>query len=124
MNRELHATFDLSAFAHEAFYDEAEGRIEIYVRSLEPQSVTVAGQRFEFAVGERVHTEYSYKYDTADLAALPRAAASASQRPGPILSGCSRSPTWKVRRRLDTIHSVQYIGLVIEYAEDGSRAGS
>ena len=34
MNRELQATFDLSAFAHEAFYDEAEGRIEIYFRSL------------------------------------------------------------------------------------------
>ena len=70
MNRELQANFDLSAFAHEAFYDEAKGRIEIYFRSLEQQTVTVAGQRFEFAAGERVHTEYSYKYDTADLAAL------------------------------------------------------
>jgi dimethylhistidine N-methyltransferase len=70
MNRELQANFDLSAFAHEAFYDEAKGRIEIYFRSLEQQTVTVAGQRFEFTAGERVHTEYSYKYDTADLAAL------------------------------------------------------
>jgi dimethylhistidine N-methyltransferase len=70
MNRELQANFDLSAFAHEAFYDEAKGRIEIYFRSLEQQTVTVAGQRFEFAAGERVHTEYSYKYDAADLAAL------------------------------------------------------
>jgi dimethylhistidine N-methyltransferase len=70
MNRELQATFDLAAFAHEAFYDEAEGRIEIYFRSLKRQSVTVAGQRFDFAEGERIHTEYSYKYDTADLAAL------------------------------------------------------
>jgi dimethylhistidine N-methyltransferase len=70
MNRELHATFDLSAFAHEAFYDEVEGRIEIYFRSLEQQAVTVAGQRFEFAAGERVHTEYSYKYDAVDLAGL------------------------------------------------------
>ncbi|HEY4167634.1 MAG TPA: L-histidine N(alpha)-methyltransferase [Reyranella sp.] len=73
MNRELQATFDLSAFAHEAFYAEAEGRIEIYFRSLEQQTVTVAGQRFEFAAGERVHTEYSYKYDAADLAALAEA---------------------------------------------------
>lgn len=70
MNRELQATFDLSAFAHEAFYDEAEGRIEIYFRSLEHQTVTVAGQRFDFAAGERVHTEYSYKYGAAGLAAL------------------------------------------------------
>jgi dimethylhistidine N-methyltransferase len=70
MNRELQATFDLSAFAHEAFYDEVEGRIEIYFRSLARQTVTVAGQRFELAAGERVHTEYSYKYDTASLEAL------------------------------------------------------
>jgi dimethylhistidine N-methyltransferase len=70
MNRELQATFDLSAFAHEAFYDATEGRIEIYFKSLKQQSVTVAGKRFEFAAGERVHTEYSYKYDTARLAAL------------------------------------------------------
>ena len=70
MNRELQATFDLAAFAHEAFYDEARGRIEIYVRSLCEQSVSVAGRRFDFAAGERVHTEYSYKYDPADLAAL------------------------------------------------------
>jgi len=70
MNRELQATFDLASFAHEAFYDEAAGRIEIYFRSLHAQSVTIAGRRFDFAAGERVHTEYSYKYDTADLAAL------------------------------------------------------
>ena len=70
MNRELQATFDLAGFAHEAFYDEADGRIEIYVRSLREQSVSVAGRRFDFAAGERVHTEYSYKYDTADLSGL------------------------------------------------------
>lgn len=73
MNRELHATFDLDAFAHEAFYDPVEGRIEIYFRSLADQSVTVAGRTFAFAEGERVHTEYSYKYDEAGIEALARA---------------------------------------------------
>lgn len=72
MNRELEANFDLSAFAHEAFYNEAAGRIEIYVRSLRDQTVTVAGRRFTLAQGERVHTEYSYKYDDADIAELAR----------------------------------------------------
>lgn len=72
MNRELDATFDLSAFAHDAFYDPVEGRIEIYFRSLRDQAVTVAGRRFAFAEGERVHTEYSYKYDDAGIAALAR----------------------------------------------------
>ena len=70
MNRELDATFDLSAFSHDAFYDEAEGRIEIYARSLRDQSVRVAGQRFAFTKGERIHTEYSYKYDEAGIADL------------------------------------------------------
>ena len=74
MNRELDATFDLSAFAHDAFYDPVEGRIEIYFRSLRDQSVTVAGRVFTFAAGERVHTEYSYKYDDAGIEALARSA--------------------------------------------------
>jgi dimethylhistidine N-methyltransferase len=70
MNRELNATFDLECFAHEAFYNPREGRIEIYFRSRRDQSVTVAGRTFAFAAGERVHTEYSYKYDVADIEAL------------------------------------------------------
>lgn len=82
MNRELEANFDLSAFAHEAFYNEAAGRIEIYFRSLRDQAVTVAGRRFIFAKGERVHTEYSYKYDDAGVGELAR------------LGGFSISHTW------------------------------
>ena len=74
MNRELQATFDLDAFVHDAFYNEAEGRIEIYFRSLRQQSVTVAGRSFAFAEGERVHTEYSYKFDIAGIDALARSA--------------------------------------------------
>jgi dimethylhistidine N-methyltransferase len=67
MNRELDATFDLSAFEHDASYNAEQGRIEIYFRSLRPQTVTVAGYRFFLAGGERVHTEYSYKYAPADF---------------------------------------------------------
>ena len=74
MNRELGGTFDLAGFAHEAFYDQIQGRIEIYFRSLRAQIVTVAGRTFAFAEGERVHTEYSYKYDAAGIAALAKSA--------------------------------------------------
>ncbi len=63
MNRELAATFDVGAFVHDAFYNPQEGRIEIYIRSLRVQSVSVAGRTFDFAEGERIHSEYSYKYD-------------------------------------------------------------
>jgi len=70
MNRELNGTFDLDGFAHEAFYNQREGRIEIYMLSLRPQSATVAGHTFSFAEGERVHAEYSYKFSLADIDAL------------------------------------------------------
>ena len=80
MNRELQATFELDAFAHEAFYNSADGRIEIYFRSLRAQSVTVAGRSFTFVEGERVHTEYSYKYDIPQLEAMSRQASFRLQR--------------------------------------------
>ena len=69
MNRELDGNFNLSAFQHEAFYNADHGRIEIYFRSLRDQLVTVAGRTFALSGGERVHTEYSYKYDPAQFAA-------------------------------------------------------
>ncbi|WP_421999028.1 L-histidine N(alpha)-methyltransferase [Reyranella sp.] len=87
MNRELDANFDLSGFAHEAFYNPVEGRIEIYVRSLRTQAVTVAGRTFTLAEGERIHTEYSYKYDEAGIRAL---AASADFRIGRFWSDAER----------------------------------
>jgi len=73
MNRELHATFDLEPLPR-GLLQRARGRIEILLRSLRPQSVTVAGRSFAFAEGERVHTEYSYKFDVAGIEALARSA--------------------------------------------------
>ena len=61
-NRELGADFDLDAFAHRAFYNEAAGRIEMHLESTREQRVEIAGQRFGFAAGETIHTENSYKY--------------------------------------------------------------
>jgi len=73
INRELSGTFDLGGFAHEAFYNARQGRIEIYLLSLREQSAHVAGRRFDFGSGERIHAEYSYKYDPADVARLAEA---------------------------------------------------
>ena len=80
MNRELSADFDLAGFAHDAFYNALEGRIEIYLRSLRPQVATVAGRRFSFSAGERIHTEWSYKFDSAGIAALAASAGFAIAR--------------------------------------------
>jgi dimethylhistidine N-methyltransferase len=92
VNRELGANFDLDAFAHEAFYNPAEGRIEIYIRSLRAQSVLVAGRRFFFDAGDRVHTEYSYKYDLDDVDALAAPA------------GFVRAQTWIDPDQLFSVH--------------------
>jgi L-histidine N-alpha-methyltransferase len=72
INRELDAGFDLRAFRHRASYNEEEGRIEMHLESLRAQEVHVRGLDLElqFAEGERIHTENSYKYTAADLARL------------------------------------------------------
>jgi dimethylhistidine N-methyltransferase len=70
MNRELDASFDLAGFAHDASYNVREGRIEIFFRSLRDQSAMIGGRQFTFSEGERVHTEYSYKYDLDGIASL------------------------------------------------------
>ncbi|RIA54981.1 L-histidine N(alpha)-methyltransferase [Dichotomicrobium thermohalophilum] len=74
INRELGGTFDLAKFAHEAIYNAEAGRMEIYITSREDQEVTVLGQPFSFARGERIHTENSHKYALADIAAMAEAA--------------------------------------------------
>ncbi len=74
INRELGGTFDLSAFAHRAFYNGAEGRIEMHLVSTRPQIVSAAGRRFSFAEGETIHTENSYKFTVPEFQRLARGA--------------------------------------------------
>ena len=78
INRELGADFALHRFAHDADYNETLGRVEISIRSLADQIVTVAGRAIRFAAGERIHTEISCKY-TID--GFHRLAARAGFRP-------------------------------------------
>jgi dimethylhistidine N-methyltransferase len=75
INRELGATFDLRSFRHQAFYNEAVGRIEIYLESLIDQLVRIEklDLEVEFTAGELIHTENSYKYDTPGIAQLAAA---------------------------------------------------
>ena len=62
--------FDIADWRHIAFFNTAASRIEMH---LEAVGETVlhwpAGER-RFAPGERIHTENSYKWRTADFAAL------------------------------------------------------
>jgi dimethylhistidine N-methyltransferase len=80
LNRELGADFDLSAFAHYAFYNPRRGRIEMHLLSQRRQEVNLGGETIEFAEGESVFTESSYKYTPADFAALAREAGFTAQQ--------------------------------------------
>jgi len=76
INQELNGNFDLSAFRHRAVYNQALGRIEMYLVSTRIQSVTIGriGLTVRFAAGETIHTENSYKYSLAELNAVAAAA--------------------------------------------------
>ena len=69
---------DVGAFRHCATYNEAECRIEMYLECRRTQRMQLAGCQFAFEAGERILTEYSYKYSVRSFRQL---AASAGFRP-------------------------------------------
>ena len=64
INSELDADFDLGNFAHLAYYNPSEQRVEMHLESLCDQTVTVSkpGLELRLGRGELIHTENSYKY--------------------------------------------------------------
>jgi dimethylhistidine N-methyltransferase len=74
INRELDGGFDLRRFAHRAFYDADRGRIEMHLVSRSAQTVRIGDAVVDFADGETIHTENSYKYTPERFRALVAAA--------------------------------------------------
>ena len=74
LNRELGADFDPAAFVHLAFWDELNSWIDIRLRSLARQTVTIPtlGMEVEFADGEEMRTEISAKFTRDQLEAVYR----------------------------------------------------
>ena len=70
VNRLLGADFDVRAWRHVGFYNEAMGRVEMHLEARRAQRVRWPGGGRDFAAGERIHTENSYKYRQADAVAL------------------------------------------------------
>jgi dimethylhistidine N-methyltransferase len=64
LNRELDADFDLNAFAHRPLWNAAASRVEMHLVSRAAQRVRLGALNVEvdFAQGETIHTENSYKY--------------------------------------------------------------
>jgi len=70
INRELEGDMNVGRFEHLAFFNAGKGRMELYLKSLANQSASIAGRRFDFAEGELIHTENSYKYAIPEFHAL------------------------------------------------------
>ncbi|PYI46637.1 MAG: L-histidine N(alpha)-methyltransferase, partial [Verrucomicrobia bacterium] len=70
VNRELAADFDLDQWRHLAIYNSSAGRIEMHLISEIDQFVHLDEQKFHIRRGEKIITEFSYKYAPEEFAAL------------------------------------------------------
>lgn len=69
-NRLLGADFDVRGWDHHGFYNPELGRVEMHLQAHGPQRVHWDGGARDFADGECIHTENSYKYRPAEAIAL------------------------------------------------------
>ena len=74
INCDLGGDFDLNRWHHHAIYNQAEGRIEIYLISETNQTVHLGGDSFEFRASDKILTEYSYKHTIGGFITLARQA--------------------------------------------------
>jgi L-histidine Nalpha-methyltransferase len=72
INRELDADFDLAAFRHEARYNTQHRRVEMHLRSLRDQLVTIprSGCTVSFVKDETIWTESSHKYRAGEISEM------------------------------------------------------
>jgi len=72
INRELGGDFALRHFVHEVRYDEVERCIEMHLRSLREQSVTIreAGFACTLEEGETIWTEACHKYRVEEISGM------------------------------------------------------
>ena len=78
VNSRFDGDFDVDGFAHRALWNAALGRMEMHLVSQRQQSVSIADRTVNFALGETIHTENSYKHSLSGFAAM---AAEAGWRP-------------------------------------------
>jgi L-histidine N-alpha-methyltransferase len=72
INDELDADFIINNFSHYSIYNENDQRIEMNLKSLIPQSVTIKKSNLSLNLdeGELIHTEYSHKYNPSQIKTL------------------------------------------------------
>lgn len=94
LNRELGASFDPDDFAHHVRWNTEHCRMELFLRSLTDQLVTIdrLGITVRFARGELLHTENSHKFTVPGVRTLLAEA------------GFELETTWSDRRRWFALH--------------------
>jgi L-histidine Nalpha-methyltransferase len=76
LNRDLGSDFNTENFRHRVLWNSAESRIEMHLESLVAQRVHLPANSFgpaltiNFAAGETIHTENSYKFTPAAVQSL------------------------------------------------------
>ena len=74
IDRELGGDFDPDAFDHRAVWNANDSRMEMHLVSRAAQTAHVAGRAFDFAAGESLHTENSYKFTVEDVTGMAKRA--------------------------------------------------
>jgi dimethylhistidine N-methyltransferase len=74
LNRDLGGSFEPAAFRYRARWQPQHSRIAMALVSLREQTVELAGERWTFAAGEELITEYSVKYTPEAFLRLARGA--------------------------------------------------
>ncbi|HEY1656651.1 MAG TPA: L-histidine N(alpha)-methyltransferase [Candidatus Tumulicola sp.] len=94
INVQLGADFDPRNFTHVVRYDEARGSVDSFLEARRGARVELRslGLQIEFAAGERIHTESSYKFADDDVATIGAAA------------GFQLRSTWHDRARRFSVH--------------------
>ncbi|MBW4468298.1 MAG: L-histidine N(alpha)-methyltransferase [Pegethrix bostrychoides GSE-TBD4-15B] len=95
INRELGADFNRDQFEYTAVYNQTAGRIEMYITSLTAQTIHLDGVKIAFEQGERLRTEYSYKYSVPQFQALA------------ALAGLEAAQVWIDPQQLFSLHYLQ-----------------
>jgi len=70
VNRLIGSDFDLNKFRHIGFYNASMGRVEMHLEAKTDCVVRIGDSNREFAAGERIHTENSYKYARHEFESL------------------------------------------------------
>lgn len=78
VNSLIGSDFDPRQWRHRAFFNPVASRIEMHLEAPGPQRVRWPGGGRDFAAGERIHTENSYKHPLPAFTALLRQAGFAS----------------------------------------------